>query len=310
MNYSPSPPIYQQFSKPRRSMHQFLYVCIMSLQKLKAGFVAALKDIYETEEAVNIFNLTIENLTGINTRQNSYTSFQPDGCFIKMFNEIQHRLLGNEPIQYILNEAWFYDLPFWVNASVLVPRPETEELVDWVIKDHQQSKDLAILDIGTGSGCIPIILKKKIPRARVASCDVSAAALEVARKNARKHQTDIHFIECDFLKREQWSSMGPADVIISNPPYIPQSEKGLMHPNVLDHEPHLALFVDDSEPLIFYSAIAEAGKILLNDSGLIYVEIFEGLGNETLSVFRDHGYDALLKKDMQGKERFIKARRP
>jgi release factor glutamine methyltransferase len=279
----------------------------MSLQKLKAGFIENLKGIYPADEAGNIFNLAIENLTGIDLRNNSAATFTPDGCFVKMWNEIEQRLQKNEPIQYILNEAWFYDIPFYVNQSVLIPRPETEELVDWIIKDHKGKQDLSILDIGTGSGCIPVILKRKIPESEVSSCEISSEALLVAQKNARKHKTEINFIQSDFLNKERWPSLPKSDIIVSNPPYIPQQEKKLMHENVLAHEPHLALFVEDTNPLIFYEAIAEAGTTLLKDQGTIYVEIFEGLGQETQSLFDSKGFSTILKKDMQGKDRFIKA---
>lgn len=279
----------------------------MSLQKLKTGFIENLKGIYPADEAGNLFNLAIENLTGINLRNNSTATFTPDGCFMKMWEEIEKRLQQSEPIQYILNEAWFYDIPFFVNQSVLIPRPETEELVDWIIKDHRGKQDLSIFDIGTGSGCIPVILKRKMPQSEVSSCDISNEALLVARKNARKHKTEINFIQSDFLNKENWSSFPKSDIIVSNPPYIPQKEKGLMHDNVVAHEPHLALFVEDGNPLIFYAAIAEAGKTLLKNNGMIYVEIFEGLGKETQLLFEGQGFSTVLKKDMQGKDRFIKA---
>lgn len=279
----------------------------MSLQKLKTGFIENLKGIYPEDEAGNIFNLAIENLTGINLRNNNSAAFTPDGCFIKMWDEIEQRLQKSEPIQYILNEAWFYDIPFYVNKSVLIPRPETEELVDWIIKDHKEKQDLSILDIGTGSGCIPIILKRKIPHSKVSSCDISSDALLVAQKNARKHKTEIEFVQLDFLNEENWSAFPKADIIVSNPPYIPQKEKSLMHDNVLAHEPHLALFVTDNNPLIFYAAIAAASKLILKDNGTIYVELFEGLGSETQLLFENHGFNVILKKDIQGKDRFIKA---
>lgn len=279
----------------------------MSIQKLKAGFIENLKGIYPADEAGNLFNMAIESITGINLRHNSTPSFTPDGCFVKMWEEIEKRLQQSEPIQYILNEAWFYDIPFYVNQSVLIPRPETEELVDWIIKDHKEKQELSIFDVGTGSGCIPVILKRKIPQSEVSSCDISEEALRVAHKNARKHQTEIHFIQSDFLNKENWSSFPKSDIIVSNPPYIPRKEKSLMHDNVLAHEPHLALFVEDSNPLVFYAAIAEAGKTLLTDNGTIYVEIFEGLGNETVALFQSKGFQAVLKKDLQCKDRFVKA---
>ena len=278
----------------------------MSISKLKEDFIQAISIAYEPDEAANIFDLVIEYLTGINLRQNRSAEFTPDGCFIEMFDKITSRLKNNEPVQYILNEAWFYDLPFYVNKAVLIPRPETEELVDWIIKENMNSAP-TILDIGTGSGCIPVILKRKIFKSEVFSCDVSEAALSVAEKNARKHKTEITFLHLNFLEDNNWKQLPTTDIIVSNPPYIPLKDKETMQKNVVEYEPGTALFVEDNDPLIFYNAIAKAGKMLLKENGQIYVEIHEDLGYETTELFNSNGYSTTLKKDMQGKNRFVKA---
>jgi len=175
------------------------------------------------------------------------------------------RLLKHEPLQYVIGKAYFLDMEFEVNPSVLIPRPETEELVILVLEDldrHRQgmSKKLRILDIGTGSGCIAISLKKKLPMAEVTALDVSEGALEVARRNAVSNQVELNFLLMDILDRSQWPSLPEFDLIVSNPPYVTLAEKEAMLPNVLDHEPHNALFVPDEDPLIFYKAIASFAK--------------------------------------------------
>ncbi|WP_346239096.1 peptide chain release factor N(5)-glutamine methyltransferase [Niabella insulamsoli] len=278
----------------------------MSLSKIREAFVKNLTPVYQPEEAEQIFILIVENLTGINLRINKSATFTPDGCFIKMFADIEKRLLQHEPIQYILNEAWFYDIPFYVDKNVLIPRPETEELVHWIVKDYTDRTPTRILDIGSGSGCIPIILKRKFPEAAVFSCDLSAQALKVAEKNARKHQTAISWIELDFLKPDNWNQLPKCDILVSNPPYIPEEDLTDMQRNVSDHEPHLALFVANSNPLIFYEAIAKASKSLLVPRGAVYVEIHEKFGASAVQLFEEHQLKPILKQDMQGKDRMIK----
>jgi release factor glutamine methyltransferase len=217
------------------------------------------------------------------------------------------RLLHHEPIQYIINESWFYDIPLYVNNDVLIPRPETEELVNWIIKDNEKNENISLLDIGTGSGCIPVILKRKLPHAAIHACDVSPAALEVAKKNAEKYQLSIHFFQTNFLDETQWSQLPETNIIVSNPPYVPHKDKNQMRANVLQYEPHIALFVQDESALIFYHAIALYGKKKLNRGGIIYVEIHESLGQEVVALFQQNGFIAELKKDMQGKDRIVKA---
>lgn len=225
-----------------------------------------------------------------------------------LLKQYTERLLQHEPVQYILQEAWFCGLKFYVDKNVLIPRPETEELVEWVIAGCKFPVDtLSILDIGTGSGCIAIALKRKIRKANVSACDFSEAALQVAKKNAEMIGVDINFQQFDFLSREKRDQLPLFDIIISNPPYVPEKDKDQMQPNVLNYEPHTALFVANNDALIFYKAIADFGKTHLNPGGTIYAEIHEDIGKDVSAMFDGAGYTTELKKDMQGKERMIKA---
>jgi release factor glutamine methyltransferase len=197
---------------------------------------------------------------------------------------------------------------FYVDQNVLIPRPETEELVDWIITDCKfPIRQLTLLDIGCGSGCIPIFLKRKFRKADVWACDNSEAALNVAKKNADNLGADIHFLQLNFLNEEERNKLPSSDIIVSNPPYVPEKDKLQMQPNVLQFEPRTALFVPDNDALIFYKAIADFGNQKLNPNGAIYVEIHEDLGEPVLELFRSKNYEALLKKDIQGKDRMIKA---
>jgi len=209
----------------------------------------------------------------------------------------------------LFNRYWaklfFYGLPLKINEHVLIPRPETEELVDWVIKEVKHKKD-SLLDIGTGSGCIPIAIKKNLPAISVSAIDISAEALKVASANALINGTEVNFIEADILS---YSSDEKYDVIVSNPPYIRELEKADMHENVLAHEPHAALFVSDENPLIFYKTISDFAYINLNPNGYLFFEINEFLWEETLKILIDKGFKNIeLRKDMQGKDRMIMAR--
>lgn len=216
------------------------------------------------------------------------------------------RLLNHEPIQYILGTAHFYGLDFAVNPSVLIPRPETEELVDWIVKENSLAKPV-ILDIGTGSGCIAITLKHQITEAHVEGWDISAEALTVATQNAESLGVDVDFNQVDILSFEP-STANHFDIIVSNPPYVRELEKQQMNNNVLDHEPHLALFVSNNDPLLFYRTIAQKAKVLLKPGRMLYFEINEYLGCEMLEMLAGLGYEAILKQDLQGKDRMIRAR--
>jgi release factor glutamine methyltransferase len=214
------------------------------------------------------------------------------------------RLLANEPIQYILGQAPFYGRTFIVSPDVLIPRNETEELVHLIIKKYHQHQNCSILDIGTGSGCIPVTLALEMPNAQVYALDVSQKALSIARKNSLALNADVRFLHLDILQDE--INLEPVDIIVSNPPYVKYTEKSFMHPNVLDHEPHLALFVPDDDPLIFYKVILFKSKTLLKPKGNIYFEINEAHGQAVLDLMVSEGYlDVKLHKDLNGKDRMV-----
>lgn len=238
-------------------------------------------------------------------------------------DRILEQLLTHRPLQYVLNEAWFYGLKFEVNESVLIPRPETEELVDWMIREVRNTKyevqdsaslatnysPLTILDIGTGSGCIPIVIKKNLPEAEVSAIDVCSEALNTATNNALNNETEINFQLLDFLDESKWSELRKYDIIVSNPPYIKTTEANTMSKHVLNFEPHKALFVPDEDALLFYRKIADFALQHLQSNGAVYVEINQQLGKETVELFQQKGFAVELRKDMNGNERMVKAGR-
>jgi len=269
---------------------------------------ARLTEVYDKREAANIADWVMENLTGkkkidrITNKDESLSEKQ-----LTLLQQYVQELATHKPVQYVLHEAWFCGMKLFVNEYVLIPRPETEELVEEVpsMKPGAGSK---ILDIGTGSGCIAIALKKKLSQCEVYACDVSNDALEVAKKNAADQQTAVQFLQLDFLDKNNWDRLPGVDIIVSNPPYIPQRDKLNMHKNVLDYEPHLALFVENDDPLLFYKAIADFALLKLQPGGAIYAEIHEDLGEYAKALFIDKGFSAVeIKKDMQGKDRIVKA---
>ena len=220
-------------------------------------------------------------------------------------NRIVALLKKDIPIQQIVGYAWFYGSKFRICKEVLIPRPETEELVDWILKDELERKSL--LDIGTGSGCIPIAIDLN-SHARVTSLDVSAPALDKAKENACILKSRVTFIHADILNPSTTSLLGKYDVIVSNPPYVLESDKKLMAANVLNNEPHLALFVPDDNALMFYEAIANIAVDKLHYNGLLYFEIHENKGEEIVSMLINLGFTSIeLRKDLQGKDRMIKA---
>jgi release factor glutamine methyltransferase len=222
------------------------------------------------------------------------------------YQEAIARIKGEEPWQYVLGNAWFYGRKFTVSPSVLIPRPETEELVAWILQSHTHKAQ--IIDIGTGSGCIPISLMLENPLYELSAIDISKEALAIARKNANQLGARVEFHHLDVL-----SSPLPAsqyDIIVSNPPYIKDLEKSLMKNNVLDHEPHLALFVPNEDPLLFYRRIAELAKTHLKENGWLYFEINEAHGDDTMTMLEHMGFKEIaIKKDMQGKERMVRGRK-
>jgi len=254
--------------------------------------------IYEPEEATSIAKLLCNDLF----EKTKNSSIDP-----KQLDEKTALLLQHIPIQYVLGEAWFYHRRFGVNPSVLIPRPETEELVDLLYHAYKENPPASILDIGTGSGCIAITLQLLFPKSAVTAIDKSTAALDTAQKNAALHYAAVHFQQEDFLKKSTTISDESYDLIVSNPPYIPLGEKKLLPKNVAEQEPSEALFVPDEDALIFYKAIAEKGKKLLRPKGSIFVEIHQHYGKESRNVFEKAGYSTTLLKDMSNNDRFIQA---
>ncbi len=285
----------------------------MILKDIQNIYHKELDLIYGTNEVDSFFYLLIEHYFSL---PKYITALEPDHIISKedesrMFTALT-KLNERQPIQYIIGETEFFGLPFKVNSNVLIPRPETEELVEWILKDNI-SKNPTILDIGTGSGCIAIALAKQLPDSRVSAIDVSEEALSMAKKNSKLNQVSIKFITADILVRTSvkhgLNSLN-FDVIVSNPPYVRMLEKKEMKLNVLDNEPHLALFVEDDNPFIFYEAIIEFAEEALKNEGVLYFEINEHFGLEICNLLETNQFKNIqLKKDIYGKERMIKAQK-
>jgi len=279
----------------------------MGIKELYRNYLLQLQQIYPLSEATVITDRAFENIANIKRSDLiKDPSKQLSNKITKQLSTAFTQLLDHKPIQYVLGEAWFYHLKFKVNETVLIPRPETEELVEMVINSRRSLiTDAAVLDIGTGSGCIAIAIKKNMPAAIVSAIDVSKAALKIAEENAGENNTRVEFMQMDFLDESTWDQLPLYHVIISNPPYIPKNEKEKLAKNVRDHEPHLALFVPDKDPLLFYDKIAAFGRSHLNSNGKIYLEVHEDLANEAKAVFQKHYSYAEIKKDMFGRERML-----
>ena len=255
-----------------------------------------LKDTYPSEEIQSLQRLIFEKKLGLPLHKiYLYPNDPIDSENAKIIVDIVSKLKLQKPIQYILGETDFFGLNFKVNSNVLIPRPETEELVDWVIKSTKMEQP-SILDVGTGSGCIAVSIAANIKGANITAIDISSDALSVAQENAFKNNTTVDFFKVDFLDLSVKVPNAPFDIIVSNPPYVMDLEKEQMKGNVLDHEPHLALFVSNSHPLIFYKAIAERACELLRLNGCAYCEINEALGFETVALFKEFGFYNRLNK--------------
>ena len=285
----------------------------MVLKEILNIFHKELDTIYGNNEVDSFFNILIDyylNLKRITlVMQPEYTISKEEE---QPLFEALSRLKLEEPIQYIIGETEFFGLVFKVNQNTLIPRPETEELVQWIIEDYKDNlEQIKILDIGTGTGCIPISLAKNLPKAKVKALDISTKALEVAKQNAKLNAVEVDFIEQNILDTyhtELDSASQKFDVIVSNPPYVRELEKAEMKGNVLKHEPELALFVDNTNPLIFYKAITEFATHSLKAGGTLYFEINQYLGAEMIQLLEDFNFkDIELKKDMFGNNRMIKA---
>ena len=281
----------------------------MKIEAIAEQYKIELETMYGDEEALALFGLSAEHVLGLSPvklkmAKNSSANFVDVQKLLSILNDLK---IG-KPIQHILGVAHFYGAVFEVNEHVLIPRPETEELVDWIINDYAdvRTESLKVLDVGTGSGCIPISLKTYLQAFDVTSLDISAEAIAVATRNSKSIGAQVDFIEADILTYE---SNRKYDIIVSNPPYIRESEKKEMHENVIAHEPHLALFVTNENPLLFYTAIADFAAKNLNTGGVLYFEINEYLADQMIEMLSAKGFtDIDLRQDMQGKDRMMKAK--
>ena len=289
----------------------------MLIKEYKTTFLHELSPLYDEMEIESFFYIILEsfhNKKRIDLALNP--EMEMDALQLLRWESTLAELKKEKPIQYILGETEFYGLPFLVNKNTLIPRPETEELVELILNDNIQHPTpiIQLLDIGTGSGCIAISLAKNLPNAQVSAIDVSEKALATAQKNTEINKVNINFIQADILKVDDLKNLPTPnfqlptqyDVIVSNPPYVRNLEKAEIKPNVLEYEPHLALFVEDNDALLFYRKIAELAKKSLTENGKLYFEINQYLGKETVELLENLGFkDVVLKKDIYGNDRMI-----
>lgn len=275
---------------------------------LQSQLIEKLKSTYGEREASNLSHLLLDHFCSLNrmaiAMNNAVEIASSD---LESLERAIEKLLAHEPIQHIMGEVEFYGCKIKTDGRALIPRPETEELVDWIYQENALDAP-HILDIGTGTGCIPIALKRAIPQAKVNAVDISTEALALAKENAQANDVTIDFAQLDVLK--DVIPIQQLDIIVSNPPYIPIQEKESMESNVVDFEPNLALFVSDEDPLIFYRVIAEQAIQLLNLGGILYFEIHENFGQMLVTLMEEIGFtNVTLKQDLQGKDRMIQAQK-
>ncbi len=282
----------------------------MKIKELQQHYQNTLKNIYSKEEVNALFftlTAAFYKIKRLDVAVNPDLKLT-DNTALK---DALKALEAETPIQYILGETEFYGLPFKVTKDTLIPRPETEALVSWVIEQVKEENTVKILDIGTGSGCIPVTLAKHLPKASIFSLDISTKALEIAETNAALNKVNVTFLEQDvltLLPQQFVETYGTFDIIVSNPPYVRNQEKTMMKANVLNYEPHLALFVDDKTPLLFYNAICNLALQALKPNGSLFFEINEYLGSSMLQLLEGKNFEKIeLKKDIFGKDRMIKA---
>ncbi|MBL0739377.1 peptide chain release factor N(5)-glutamine methyltransferase [Flavobacterium sp. GN10] len=280
----------------------------MKIKQYRTQFIKELAPFYDAYEAESFFYLILEDkhqLRQIDLALNHELAFGENDFVI--WDELLKQLKKEVPIQYLLGKANFYGLDFEVNENVLIPRPETEELVEWIINENaspEKNKKIRILDIGTGTGCIAISLAKNLPNAEVFGIDVSKKAIETAKRNAVTNNVDVTFIFLNILETEEFTCQ--FDIIVSNPPYVRNLEKVEIKKNVLDYEPHLALFVEDNDPLIFYRKIASLAQNGLQKNGKLYFEINQYLGKEMIDLLENMSFQNVeLRKDIYDNDRMI-----
>ena len=279
----------------------------MLISEYKKKFLSQFENEYPPEEANSFFNILIKYYLGWKRIDLALDpSKEINAAEIKNLDVAQSQLSNHVPIQYIMGETEFFGNRFKVNNQVLIPRPETEDLVQWIIDDLQgaEKRHLKILDIGTGSGCIAVSLAKVFPEAAVTAVDISEEALEVAQENAILNETEVNFGQDNVLQLDSLTEK--FDVIVSNPPYVRELEKEQMQRNVLEHEPELALYVKDNDPLIFYKKITKLAEDGLRPGGRLYFEINQYLGEQTLGIVKSSGFETELRKDIFGNDRMIR----
>ncbi|AOC95613.1 Release factor glutamine methyltransferase [Flavobacterium anhuiense] len=281
----------------------------MKIKQYRTQFIKELSPFYDAYEAESFFYLILEDkyqLRQIDLALNHELVF--DEKDFAIWNELLNQLKKEVPIQYLLGKTNFYGLDFEVNENVLIPRPETEELVEWIINENaspDKNKKIRILDIGTGTGCIAISLAKNLPNAEVFGVDVSKKAIETAKRNAIRNDVEVTFMLLNILETDEFTCQ--FDIIVSNPPYVRNLEKVEIKKNVLDYEPHLALFVEDSDPLIFYRKIASLAQNGLHKNGKLYFEINQYLGKEMIDLLENMSFENVeLRKDIYDNDRMIK----
>lgn len=280
----------------------------MHLSQWFQKYLDTLMPIYGRDEAMAISHLVFEDLVAVSRRelllhpQKELESVQEE-----KLREALLQLQKNTPAQYVTGRAWFHQLEFKVNPAVLIPRPETEELVHEALRFAQEQQAGSLLDIGTGSGCIPISIKKNLTSLQVTAMDISKDALQLAAQNAAMHHCEVEWINSDFLNEDYWPGLPAYDIIISNPPYIPISEKNSLDANVVEHEPQLALFVPNDDPLLFYKKIAAFAKQHLNINGMVFMETHYLYAADVAHHFNAAGYKATVKNDLFGKPRMVLA---
>jgi release factor glutamine methyltransferase len=283
----------------------------MTIQDIESIYASQLPPLYDEPEARAIASIAVQHVLDVDRSYYSLHKMRDitllqETSLIRILDELRF----GKPIQYVLGETEFYGMRFKVNPGVLIPRPETEELVAWILDELQVSPgDLpcSIVDIGTGSGCIPVALKKKLAQADILAVDISHESLETAMENAVLNQADVRFMQADALDPLFAIPGRKFRVVVSNPPYIRNSEKAEMHRNVLEYEPARALFVDDAAPLIFYDRIADFALQHLTSDGTLFFEINEHLGAQTCSLLEQKGFKTELRKDLNGKDRMVRA---
>ena len=275
----------------------------LTLKELKNNFTSSLSSLYPSEEIQSFFNIFSEKYLNISRIE---IALNPERVISEEVSEKYQkallRLKNHEPVQYIIGETEFFGLPFKVNKHTLIPRPETEELVDWILSEKTIN---TILDIGTGSGCIAISLAKDLPDSKISALDISDEALKIAHENAEMNKVEVDFFQTDILNTKTLPKK--YDVIVSNPPYVRELEKKQMQQNVLKYEPNSALYVNDNDPLLFYRVISQLAKKHLQPNGKLFFEINEYLADKLVQLLRREGFQNIqVKKDIFGKDRMIK----